>query len=298
MYLVAGITGNVGGAAARQLLENGQSVRALVRDPQKAAQMTAGWARQGVEFRHGDFTDAASIAAALDGVEGAFLMLPPVLAPAPGFPEASAMIDSFREALRRVPPPRLVLLSSIGSERDSGLGLITATHLLEAALGDLPMPTAVVRAGCFLNNFTHDGLERVAATGVFDCFLAPTDRPVPMIAAGDIGKEVARLLAEGWSGRKALELGTAFSPDDLARAMEEALGCPVEARSVPRAEWTARLEAIGLPAGRTGPFEEMWDGVNSGWIDFGAAGTEAVAVTQTPAAFFAAVRKARSEPVS
>ena len=36
MFLITGITGKVGGAAARHLLNKGKQVRALVRDPAKA----------------------------------------------------------------------------------------------------------------------------------------------------------------------------------------------------------------------------------------------------------------------
>lgn len=36
-------------------------------------------------------------------------------------------------------------------------------------------------------------------------------------------------------------------------------------------------------AGLPGPFEEMEDGFNSGWIDFAVAGTEPVAGKVTPA---------------
>jgi uncharacterized protein YbjT (DUF2867 family) len=288
MFLIAGITGKVGGAAARRLLDEGHAVRALVRDPRKAA----AWAERGVDVREGNLNDADAVAAALDGVAGAFLMLPPVMAPAPDHPEARALIDSFRPALHRAPPPRLVLLSSIGSERTSGLGLITSTHLLEQGLGELPFPVAIVRAGAFLENLAH-GLERADATGFLDTFLAPTDRPVPMIATADIGAEVARLLAGGWSGRKVIELGTRVSPDDAARAMGEALGRPVQARAIPRERWAATLEAMGLPPGGTGPYEEMEDAFNSGWIDFGVPGTEPVAGTTTPAQVFAQAMTAR-----
>ena len=58
MFFVSGITGQVGGAAARRLLDEGRTVRALVRDPLKAAE----WSRQGVDVRRGDFNDASAIA--------------------------------------------------------------------------------------------------------------------------------------------------------------------------------------------------------------------------------------------
>ncbi|HEX6041303.1 NmrA family NAD(P)-binding protein [Longimicrobium sp.] len=288
MFLVAGITGQVGGAAARRLLDAGHAVRALVRDPRRAS----AWADRGVDVRQGDLNDAGAVATALDGVEGAFLMLPPVMAPAPGHPEARAIITSVREALRQAPPPRLVVLSSIGSERTSGLGIITSTHLLEQALADAPFPVAFVRAGAFIENLAH-GLERVAETGYFDTFLVPTERAVPMIATEDIGGQVARLLAEEWSGARIVELGTRYSPDDVARDMAAVLGRPVRARAIPRAQWPAVLEAIGIPAGRTGPYEEMEDSFNAGWIDFGVAGTEPVAGTTTPAQVFARALQAR-----
>ena len=288
LFFVSGITGHVGGAAARRLQEEGHAVRTLARDPQKAA----AWAQQGVDVRQGDFSDAASVAAALEGVAGAFLMMPPVMAPTPGYPEAKAVIASYQAALRQAPPPRLVLLSSIGSERSSGLGLITTTHLMEEALGDLPFPTAFVRAGSFLENAVG-GLGPAASTGVYYSFYQPTDRAIPMIATADIGQEVAHLLTVGWEGQKIVELGSPVSPDDLARAMSEALGQPVKAQAVPRAQWAASLEAFGMAPGTTGLYEEMLDGVNSGWIAFGVPGTESVAGTTTAVQVFARAREAQ-----
>ncbi|WP_437810142.1 NmrA family NAD(P)-binding protein [Sorangium sp. So ce1078] len=287
MFFVSGITGHVGGTAARQLLEEGYTVRALVRDPRKAA----AWSQEGVDVRRGDFNDAAAVAAALEGVEGAYLMLPPFFTPAPGFAEAKAIVESFREALRRAPPRRLVALSSVGAHQPGGLGMITACRLLEEGLRDLPFPTAFVRPGSFLENYTRS-LEAAAATGWFDSFLQPTDRPFPMIATEDIGREVARLLIGGWSGTKVVELGSPVSPDNLARAMGEALARPVRARAIPRAQWEASLAAQGMPPGFIRPFVEMEDAYNAGWIAFGVRGTESVAGTVTPAELFARARRA------
>ena len=300
MFFVTGITGNVGGAAARQLLKEGHTVRTLARDPQKAA----AWSQKGVDVRQGDFNDASAVAGALQGVQGAFLMLPPFFTPAPGFPEAKAIAASFREALRQAPPPRVVALSSIGSQQTSGLGMVTATHLLEEALGDLPFLTAFLRPGSFFENYTS-GLKAAASTGWFDTYLTPTSRPVPMVATEDIGKEVARLLTGDWGGKKGadsdkkgargnkkiVELGSPVSPDDLARAMSEVLGRTIQARAIPPEQWTASLEAQGMPPGFIKPFLEMEEGFNSGWIDFGVSGAEPVPGTITPSQFFAQARK-------
>ena len=287
MFLVSGITGHVGGAAARHLLADGHTVRTIARDPQKAAE----WARQGVDVRQGDFTDPAALASALEGVEGAYLMMPPVMVPSPGYPEAKAIVASFVGAIGQTPPPRLVLLSSFGSEKNSGLGNITSTHLMEEALGDLPFPTAFVRAGGFIENFVGS-LGPAASTGVFHSFFQPVDRAFPMTATADIGAEVARLLVRGWNGKKIVEIGTLTSPEEIARAMGEVLGRPVKAQAIPREQWAATLESFGLPAGRTNLYEEMMDGCNSGWIDFGVPGAEPVAGTTTPSQVFAQANRA------
>ena len=118
MYLVMGITGKVGGATARHLLKQGKQVRALVRNREKATR----WADQGVELVDGDWNDATAIAAALKGVEGAFVMLPAVWAPSPDYREAKGVIANYVEALSKVVPLRVVALSSMGANRTSGAG--------------------------------------------------------------------------------------------------------------------------------------------------------------------------------
>jgi dihydroflavonol-4-reductase len=66
--LVTGATGKVGNAIATALLERGDHVRALVREPKRAA----GILPAGAEPHAGDATDAASLAAAVDGYELVF----------------------------------------------------------------------------------------------------------------------------------------------------------------------------------------------------------------------------------
>ncbi len=70
MYVITGITGKVGGALARALLAARQPVRAIVRDIEKGR----AWAAQGCEIACADMQDAASLAAAFSGAEGANLL--------------------------------------------------------------------------------------------------------------------------------------------------------------------------------------------------------------------------------
>ena len=281
MFFVAGITGHIGGATAQALLARGKTVRSLVRDPSKAKS----WAERGVDLQSGDLIDPDALSSALEGVEAAFLMQPTPMGVTRDFPEAHALTVSLVAALRRTPPPRAVVLSSVGSEQASGLGNITQTHILEKALTDLSVPLAVLRPGALLENNVA-GLAIASATGQFDSFLQPIDQGFPMVATVDVGAEIARLLVEGWEGRKIIEVGSYVSPQELAAGMGEALGRVVTARALPRDEWRSRLGKFGLKGEQIDNWEEMQDGFNSRWIDFGRPGTERTEGSTDPAAFF------------
>ena len=50
------------------------------------------------------------------------------------------------------------------------------------------------------------------------------------------------------------------------------------------------FEQFGIPKGRTGPAEEMFEGINAGWMGLGATGTEHVAGTTSARDVFAAAQ--------
>jgi uncharacterized protein YbjT (DUF2867 family) len=113
-----------------------------------------------------------------------------------------------------------------------------------------------------------------------------------MVASDDIGAEVATLLTgPAWSGHRVIELGSMVSADEVARQLGEVLKLNVKAFAVPRAGWAEAFEQFGVPKGHTGPAEEMFDGVNTGAMDLGVAGTEHVAGTTSARDVFAAAQQ-------
>ncbi|WP_419805498.1 NmrA family NAD(P)-binding protein [Terriglobus sp.] len=281
LFFIAGITGNVGGATARHLLKDGHSLRALVRDATKAKP----WADQGVELVKGDWNDTASLTRALTGVDGAYLMMPPTQTPSRDFREAKAVIASYQQAIREARPKKLVLLSSFGSEQTSGIGLITSTHLLEEGVGNLGIPTAVMRPGGFFENYTAQ-VAPTRQSGTLYSFYQPVERKLLMTATADIGAEAAKLLTSEFTGKRIVEIGTEYSPADIAATMTEVFGQPITAQAVPRDHWSGVLQQFGLPAEHTWAYEEMIEAINSGHIHHNVPGTEPVPGTITPTQFF------------
>lgn len=262
MQAITGITGQVGGAVARALLAQGRTVRAVLRDAAKAS----AWAARGCDTALADMNDAAALAAAFQGCEGVFVMLPPSFDPSPGFPESAAMIAALRAALLAARPGRVVVLSTIGARADQE-NLLSQLGALEAAVAVLPMPVTVLRPGWFIENLQWD-LPSARARGEIESLLQPLDRAVPMVSTEDVGRVAAELLLAPSTGHRVVELAgpQGVSPNDLAAALSRALGRPVRALVVPSDQWEGRFRAQGMTNPR--PRMRMLEGFNDGWIAF------------------------------
>jgi len=151
MYVVTGITGKVGGAVARTLLDAGLPIRAVVRNEAKGQP----WAARGCEVAIADLDDAGPLTKAFSGAEGVFAMLPPLFDPSPGFPEAKAMIATLRSALEAAAPGKVVALSTVGADAPQP-NLLNQLGLFEQALANLKTPVTFLRPAWFMENAAMD----------------------------------------------------------------------------------------------------------------------------------------------
>ena len=262
MYAITGITGRVGGAAARALLSAGQRVRAVVRDADKGRL----WSRLGCEVAIAEMEDAAALTRAFAHAAGVFILPPPIFDPQPGFPEAKAVIDAVRRALDASRPAKVVCLSTIGAQAAQP-NLLSQRTLMEDALSTLPLPVTFLRPAWFMENLSWD-VAQARDQGVLASFLQPLDKAVPMVATDDVGRVAAELLRQAWSGKRVVELEgpERVSQDAIAAELSKALHRPVRAHAVPRENWGAIFRAQGMrdPI----PRMQMLDGFNEGWIRF------------------------------
>jgi NAD(P)H dehydrogenase (quinone) len=262
MYAITGITGQVGSAVANALLAQGQKVRAVVRNPEKAE----AWRVRGCDIAIADIDDPVALTGAFRGVEGVFVLVPPVFDPRPGFPEGKAALASLHGALLAARPPRIVCLSTIGAQA-SQPNLLALLGLMETRFKDLPSPITFLRAGWFMENALWD-VPSARDDGVLHSFLQPLDATFPMVATQDIGALAAELLQQTTSGSRVVELEgpERISPNALADAFAKALGHPVSAEVVPRESWHDLFAGQGM--NNPTPRMQMLDGFNEGWIRF------------------------------
>jgi uncharacterized protein YbjT (DUF2867 family) len=240
----------------------------VIRDRSKSAS----WARLGCDIAIADLEDTRALTAAFEGTAGVFAMLPPVFDPAPGFPEATGLINSLRAALERAKPSRVVALSTVGADAAQP-NLLNVLSRMEEALGSLPIPVTFLRPAWFMENAAWDIAS--AKNGLIQSYLQPLDRAVPMVSTEDVGRAAAALLQERWEGKRVVELESAqrVSPNTLAAAFAKVLGTPVRAEVVPRDQWESLFRAQGMK--NPAPRMQMIDGFNAGWIDFPDRGAHA-----------------------
>jgi len=281
MYAITGITGKVGGELARTLLAAGHPVRAIVRDAKKGEE----WAALGCEVGLAAMEDAAALTKAFRGATAVFILPPPVFDPAPGYPEAQAVIDSVVAALKEARPGRVVCLSTIGADAVHD-NLLSQRTMMEEALRALPLPLTILRPAWFIDNVAWD-VASARETGLIHSFLLPTDKAFPMVAASDVGRVAAKLIQEDWTGVRVVELEgpSRVRPNDLADAFARALRRPVRAVPVPRETWEELFRAQGMK--NPEPRIRMLDGFNESWIEFQDGGRKTIKAPTSAAAVIA-----------
>src|SRR5262249_51372899 len=152
----------------------------------------------------------------LQGGRGVFILPPPEFDPAPGFPEARAVITAVKTALEAARPRKVICLSTVGAQATQP-NLLTQRTLMEQQLRALAIPVTFLRPAWFMENFAWD-VASARDSGVIASFLQPLDKPFPMIATADVGRVAAELIQEDWNGCRVVELEAAhrITPNEVA----------------------------------------------------------------------------------
>lgn len=186
--LVAGAAGNVGSQVVRELGERGATVRAFVRDAQRAAQRLGG----DVELAVGDFEDPTALRRAMQGVDRVFVTTS-------NGPRHVAQENAIIDAAAAAWVQRIVKLSSIGARVGSPLSFADAHGRIERHLFGCPVPSVVLNATFLMSNLFASA-ETIRASGQI---LAPGgEAKIAMIDPRDVAASAAvTLLDDGDAGR-------------------------------------------------------------------------------------------------
>jgi uncharacterized protein YbjT (DUF2867 family) len=263
MYVITGATGNTGSVVGDKLLEAGQKVRVVGRDPKRLEKFTG----KGAESFIADVTDAGALTKAFAGAKAVYAMIPPNI----GAPDVRAYMESVSDALRSaIGKNRIthaVVLSSFGADKWQGTGPVAGLHSLEKKLEGIPeLNTLFLRAGYFMENL----LPQAGVIKSMGIMAGPVreDLPLPMIATADIGAFAAEaLLKLDFVGKRARELqgarGVTYA--EVAKIVGAAIGkADLSYKVVPAAQLKPVLMQMGMSSNMADLLLEMAAALNSG----------------------------------
>lgn len=219
MILLTGITGNIGGATARELLKKGVRFRALTRDVVKAA----AWAEQGVELVQGDLEDAAAVRRALEGIDRALLVMPN------GEHQERAELAFIRTA-KDAGLSWIMKLSSPEAVRGTTSPIPLAHIAAEDAIMASGMKWTFVRPSFFMQNF-RGSVKAARATGKLSMPMG--QGTIAVTDNNDAGAFIAHVLTDADSARHQGQCYDITGPDpvmtfaDVAKVLSEVIGQPV-----------------------------------------------------------------------
>jgi len=270
MYVVFGANGHTGKVVASTLLDRGEKVRIVARDAAKVSELAA----RGAEVVTADVENADSVAKALAGAKGAYLLVPPDAGSSDLVGRGRRIVDAYVAALATSPVPHAVVLSSVAAQQPSGTGPIVITHYAEANLPKAKGTTfTFVRAAYFMENILGN-VGAMKGDGVLPVFGGGESYPFPMIATHDIGIVAADALLAPPKEHAWIELSgpKEYSFADAAAIASKLLGREVKPLVLPLDALVPTLTQFGISANVAGLYREMNEGLGKGLVVFEGKG--------------------------
>ena len=256
--LITGATGHLGRLAIEALLDRGLDPATIVgsgRSIEKAADL----AERGVRIVAADYTDAASLDAALAGVDRL------VLVSSSEVGQRATQHQAVIAAAVRAGVQHIVYTSVLDAE-ETALILAPEHKATEQAIRDSGIPFTILRNGWYTENYAAT-IAQAAATGAV--LTSAGEGRVSSALRAEYAEAIAVVLTSEGHENRIYELSgdTAWNFAELAEAIAAVAGTPVALAAVSSDEHAAALAAAGLDAGTTGFLVALDGDIRAGLLD-------------------------------
>lgn len=253
--LITGATGQLGRLTIDSLLARGadpQSIVAGARDVSKATDL----ADRGIRVVALDYDDAASVTAALDGVDSVLLISGSEVGRRT--PQHKAVIDAAKAA-----GVSKLVYTSAPKATTSDLVLAPEHKATEELIAASGVPAVILRNNWYSENYLGN-LAQAAESGVFAASVG--DGKVASASRRDFADAAAAVLLEDGHIGEVYELAgdVAWDFAELAAAIAEVVGRPVEYKALSTEEHAAVLAAAALDEDTIGFVTALDAGIRSG----------------------------------
>lgn len=226
LIVVAGATGQQGGAVLRRLQGKGWKLRGITRDPAKPAAQRL--RAEGVEIVAANLDDRPSLDRALAGAYGLYSVQ---TFREEGTTGEERQGKTLADAAAAAGIQHVVYASVGGADKGTGIPHFESKWQIEEHSRSLGLPLTVLRPVFFMENFLSFSGPR---DGVLAMALS-ADRPLPMIAVDDIGGIAALAFEQRQQFlHQALEIaGDEMTLPQVAAVWTQVSGKPVRFQELP-----------------------------------------------------------------
>jgi len=240
MIVVTAPTSKIGGQVLGRLVESGEPVRVVARDPAKLAPGI----RERVEVVRGSHSEAGVVNEAFAGADAVFWLVPADR----WAPSIDAAYSGFArpgiEALAKHGVRHVVGISALGRGTPVAghAGHVTATLAMDDLIAACGVHYRALACASFMDNTLRD-LPSITTHGYFTSPIA-VERRLPTVATRDIAAVAAALLLNrDWTGVQEIPLlgPQDLSPTEMAAIISEELRIPVGCRQISGEELNAGL---------------------------------------------------------
>lgn len=231
---LTGATGALGRLVVDSLLASGDTPIAIVRDAAKASDI----AEKGVEVRTADYSDAAGLRDALDGVDTLLLISGNEVG------QRIAQHQNVIDAAKAAGVSRVVYTSA-PKATTSSLALAPEHKATEEYLTASGLNYTILRNNWYNENYSAQ-VDAVRETGVL--VAAVGEGKVASASRKDFAEAAARVLVSGDHDRQVYELtgDTAWDYDELASVLSQVVGREVVYKPVEASELVQTLVEAGV----------------------------------------------------
>jgi uncharacterized protein YbjT (DUF2867 family) len=229
--LITGATGNISSGILANLKGSGHTLRALVRNPEKAEALKG----QGIDARIGDLEKPWTLGPVFEDADTVWLLTPP----GPRAPEQSS---NGLWAARQAGVKHIVRMSAVGAAFNAPTINSRLHALSDAETAASGIPYTILKPHFFAQNLMMMAGGSIAQEGAM--YVALGEGKLGIIDSRDISDFAAHVLTHpGHEGKTYTLTGPAsLSMHQIAEALGKGLGKPVKYVPIP---WEAAQQAMG-----------------------------------------------------
>lgn len=232
--LLIGVTGGTGSNAVKGFLEqNVNDLRAITRKIDLERPSLARLHHSGVELVEADLDDESSLEAAFAGVSAVYCH---ATAPDSAKPDRKEITraEQIAQVAKQASISHFVYNSAGGVDRNSGIPHIEQKHQVEQILKQAALPTTMLRACLFMEEFWKPYTRPSILKGSFPFAVQP-DKPLHLITTKDMGRVAAQVMKHRsqYVGQEIELAGDVLTPKQMAEAFSRVQERPVAYKEIP-----------------------------------------------------------------